>query len=121
MYRIIYTRWIDEVRRDNTRTANLVVLRNEDNFKSDTNHSGTRLTQSMDIQRALETLSQEHRAAIMLVSVEGYSYTEASTVLNVPVGTVASRVARARTLLGKLLSRRSHDRAHATRQARGER
>lgn len=121
MYRIIYTRWIDEVRRDNTRTANLVVLQNEDNVKSEANHMSTRLIRSMDIHSALETLSEEHRAAIMLVSVEGYSYTEAATVLNVPVGTVASRVARARTVLGKLLTRTSHDRTQPTRQAKGER
>ena len=120
MYRIIYTRWIDEVRKDKTRTANLVVLGNDDNFKSDAGQAGTRLTRSLDIHRALETLSEEHRAAIMLVSVEGYSYTEASTVLNVPVGTVASRVARARTLLGKLLARRPHRRSQPSRQAKGE-
>jgi RNA polymerase sigma-70 factor (ECF subfamily) len=75
----------------------------------------------LDIHRALEMLSEEHRAAIMLVSVEGYSYTEASTVLNVPVGTVASRVARARTLLGKLLYRRPQDPAQPTGQVKGER
>ena len=121
MYRIIYTRWIDEMRKDNNRTANLVVLRNEDSFKSDANRASSQIAHSLDIHKALEMLSEEHRAAIMLVSVEGYSYTEASTVLNVPVGTVASRVARARTLLGKLLSRRPQGPAQPTLQVKGER
>lgn len=39
----------------------------------------------------------------MLVSVEGYSYADAASVLEVPAGTVASRVARARNMLGRIL------------------
>lgn len=120
MYRIIYTRWIDEARKDNTRTANLVVLQNDDNLKSGANQSGNQLTHSLDISRAMDALSEEHRAAIMLVSVEGYSYAEASMALNVPAGTVASRVARARTVLGKLLTRTPHYRAQSSSQAKGE-
>jgi RNA polymerase sigma-70 factor (ECF subfamily) len=41
--------------------------------------------------------------ALMLVCVEGYSYAEAAAVMDVPAGTVASRVARARNMLGRIL------------------
>ena len=45
----------------------------------------------------------------MLIGVEGYSYAEAATVLEVPPGTVASRVARARAKLGELLYHRREE------------
>ena len=86
LYRIIYTRWIDKLRRGKSRSANLVVL------------SGADLP-------AAAAAKAEHHAAITLVSVEGYSYEEAASVLDIPVGTVASRVARARTMLGRLMAR----------------
>ena len=104
LYRIIYTRWIDKLRRGKTRTANLVVLGYEDTPVAASGKIGNDLAAALDIKKALEALPAEHHAAITLVSVEGYSYEEAASVLDVPVGTVASRVARARTMLGRLLA-----------------
>ena len=104
LYRIIYTRWIDTVRRGKTRSANLVVLTREDAPVAGNPMAGNDLATTMDIKDALGTLPAEHHAAITLVSVEGYSYVEAATVLDVPVGTVASRVALARNMLGRLLT-----------------
>ena len=49
-----------------------------------------------DIDAAMSRLSEEQRALVMLVLVEGYSYQEASDALGIPVGTVMSRLARAR-------------------------
>ncbi len=60
----------------------------------------------LDLQSAIDKLDNEQRAANMLIGVEGYSYAEAAAVLEVPPGTVASRVARARTKLGELLFNR---------------
>jgi RNA polymerase sigma-70 factor (ECF subfamily) len=48
------------------------------------------------LEAALNTLPDEQRAVLMLVVVEGCSYAETATLLNVPVGTVMSRLARAR-------------------------
>lgn len=47
-------------------------------------------------QAALETLPQDQRAAFLLVVVEGLTYREAAEALDVPVGTIMSRIARAR-------------------------
>ncbi len=49
-----------------------------------------------DIERALASLVQEQRAALLLVVLEGLSYREVAEVQGVPIGTVMSRLARAR-------------------------
>ena len=103
LYRIIYNRWIDITRRRKTRSTKLIVLSEQNKFKASDPHLGDRLNMVLDLQSALEKLDHEHRAVIMLICVEGYSYAEAATVLELPPGTVASRVARARTKLGTLL------------------
>lgn len=57
-----------------------------------------------DLDRCLSRLSPELRAVILLVSVEEFSYQEAARVLDVPVGTVMSRLSRARERLAALLA-----------------
>lgn len=49
-----------------------------------------------DIKRALSTLGEEQRVAILLLALEGLSYKEIAEAQNVPIGTVMSRIARAR-------------------------
>lgn len=56
------------------------------------------------LRAALELLSPENRAVLMLVSVEGYSYAEAAEILDVPVGTVMSRLSRTRKFLAGQLA-----------------
>lgn len=57
------------------------------------------------IQQALGKLSREHRSIVVLRDIEGFSYNEIADVLGVSVGTVKSRLARARTDLKKSLMR----------------
>jgi RNA polymerase sigma-70 factor, ECF subfamily len=52
-----------------------------------------------DMLRALKTLSEEQRSVLLLVSVEALSYAETARVLDIPIGTVMSRLARARDKL----------------------
>jgi RNA polymerase sigma-70 factor, ECF subfamily len=52
-----------------------------------------------DLERALARLPDEQRAVILLVGLEGMRYEEAASVVNLPVGTVRSRVARGRETL----------------------
>ena len=52
-----------------------------------------------EVHEAMQQLSEEHRSALMLICVEGLSYKEAAEVLQVPMGTVTSRLVRARKAL----------------------
>ena len=56
-----------------------------------------------DAARALQALCPEQREAIILVGAGGFSYEEAAAIANCPIGTVKSRVARARTALLDIL------------------
>lgn len=56
-----------------------------------------------DIARAIDALPEAFRMTVMLVDVEGFSYQEAAETLDVPVGTVRSRLKRARACLQKAL------------------
>jgi RNA polymerase sigma factor (sigma-70 family) len=59
--------------------------------------------QVRDLVRALGALSVEHRQILLLISLEGLSYREVAEVLDIPIGTVMSRLARARERLRSLL------------------
>ncbi len=52
-----------------------------------------------DLHRAIATLPNDYREALILREMEGLSYQEIAAVFNIPVGTVMSRLARARELL----------------------
>jgi RNA polymerase sigma-70 factor (ECF subfamily) len=56
-----------------------------------------------DIERALSTLVEDQRAALLLVVLEGLSYREVAAIQGVPIGTVMSRLARARAQMRAFL------------------
>ncbi|HZV49371.1 MAG TPA: sigma-70 family RNA polymerase sigma factor [Candidatus Dormibacteraeota bacterium] len=56
-----------------------------------------------EVVRAVERLPELHREVVLLVDVEGFSYKDAAEVLGVPIGTVMSRLHRARRQLQKAL------------------
>jgi RNA polymerase sigma-70 factor (ECF subfamily) len=58
---------------------------------------------SRDIERALASLVEDQRAALLLVVLEGLTYREVAEVQGVPVGTVMSRLARARAQIRAFL------------------
>jgi RNA polymerase sigma-70 factor (ECF subfamily) len=62
-----------------------------------------RAEQERRIQRALNRLSAEHRAVLILKDMEGQKYEEMADILGVPVGTIRSRLHRARAELRMLL------------------
>lgn len=63
----------------------------------------TLAAERMDLQQALAALSPPMREILLLVTVEEYSYAEAAGILDIPVGTVMSRLHRARERLRQLM------------------
>ncbi len=103
MYRIIQTLWIDDRRRAKTRGA---AVDPEEAGLSD-GGKGARLAEDRMmlgmVREAMESLPEAQRAVLSLVAIEGLSYKETAEVLDVPLGTVMSRLSRAReTLLPQL-------------------
>jgi RNA polymerase sigma-70 factor (ECF subfamily) len=63
-----------------------------------------------EVERALAQLPDEQRAVLALVAVEGLSYRETAEVLETPIGTVMSRLARARAALAAQLEPSTRER-----------
>ena len=57
-----------------------------------------------EITQALNTLSEEHRVVLVLRDIEGYSYEEIADMLGVNIGTIKSRLNRARLALREVLT-----------------
>ena len=56
-----------------------------------------------DVKTAVESLPEQFRMAVLLADVEGFSYKEIAEILDVPIGTVMSRLHRGRKALEKAL------------------
>jgi RNA polymerase sigma-70 factor (ECF subfamily) len=102
MFRIMRNLWIDEFRK--TRAT---LLDDPEKIHEVAGDDGDRTTESSLMlartQRAIADLPEEQRSALVLVCVEELSYREAAEVLEIPVGTVMSRLARARIALAEML------------------
>ena len=104
MFRIARNRFIDICR--SARHGAMVVMHAPD--EAATVHTdGVRAMEShlalQDVARALLALPQEQREALALVVIDGLSYREASDILDIPIGTLTSRLARAREALADLV------------------
>ncbi|TIQ61481.1 MAG: RNA polymerase sigma factor, partial [Mesorhizobium sp.] len=66
---------------------------------------------SREIIDALQAISPDRRAALVMVAIEGFSYAEAANILGVPAGTLMSRIARGRDELRGLLDDAARRRA----------
>jgi RNA polymerase sigma-70 factor, ECF subfamily len=65
-----------------------------------------------DLERAIASLPHEQRTTLLLIGLEGLKYEEVAQICDVPVGTVRSRLSRARTALHQKLEDGSHSRPH---------
>jgi RNA polymerase sigma-70 factor (ECF subfamily) len=73
-----------------------------------------------EVEAALEELPEPFRAAVLLVDVEELTYEEAAAALGCAVGTVCSRLFRARRLLAAALGEFARDRGFVSRKAGSE-
>ncbi|VXB77290.1 RNA polymerase sigma factor [Massilia sp. 9I] len=101
VFRIMKNAWIDEVRSRMRRDELFVPEEAGEHVGDDFAHAHQ---QRLAIQKAVSLLSEEHRLVVGLVLVDGMSYKDAAEVLEIPVGTLTSRLARAREALQQILS-----------------
>src|SRR5258708_2102222 len=100
MFKIVRNAWIDELRSRGRRDKIFLAAEAGDNIGTD---SMAREAELMSVQSAMARLPQDQREAVSLVLVEGLPYREAAEVLEVPIGTLTSRLARGREALQALL------------------
>lgn len=100
MFRIMQTTWIDEVR-SRERRSQTFVPEEEGEHVGVASHDAQ--IDAMAVRKAIAQLGDDQRIVVGLVLVEGLSYQEAAGVLDIPVGTLTSRLARAREALQTLL------------------
>jgi RNA polymerase sigma-70 factor, ECF subfamily len=96
MFRIAQNMFIDEVRASKRRGTQVDV----ETLEAVAGDDGRRITEARsDIERArqaIAALPDDQRALVALVIIDGQSYKEASAILDIPIGTVMSRISRAR-------------------------
>jgi RNA polymerase sigma-70 factor (ECF subfamily) len=100
MFGIMKNAWIDGLR---SRKRERAVVRGSDGMDDVADASHAAAEDRLSIVAAMERLPQEQRLAVALVLVEGLSYQEAADVMEVPVGTLTSRLSRGREALAALL------------------
>jgi RNA polymerase sigma-70 factor, ECF subfamily len=106
MFKIVRNAWIDELRSRGRRDKVFLAAEAGENVGTD---SMARETDLLAVQSAMARLPQEQREAVGLVLVEGLPYREAADVLDVPIGTLTSRLARGREALQAMLGTEGED------------
>lgn len=104
MYRIAQNIWLDRVRASKVRGEVVDVEAAEGLVGSDGRVVAESELTLKAVAAALARLPAEQRAVVALVCVEGASYKEAAEIAGVPIGTVMSRLARARRALNAHLN-----------------
>lgn len=119
MYRIAQNLWLDRMRAAKVRGTVIDV----DSLADLSDCDGRQVTESRltlaEVQRGITRLSAEQQVLIALVCVDGLSYKEAADVLELPLGTVMSRLSRARRNLHVGLYGHEQDAARTQAAATG--
>lgn len=106
MFRITRNLWISEIRKRGVRMGQGQVPA-EEASELVTPETGEHRVAASQLQAQILALPNDLRAVLLAVSVEGYSYAEAAELFDVPIGTVMSRVHRARKALAAELEQSS--------------
>ncbi len=101
LFTILHNQYVNYVRRS-VREGAMIELHENEPFLTRPPQQGHRL-ELRDLDRAIAKLPEEQRSAILLVGLEGMRYDEVAAILDVPVGTIRSRLSRGREALRKLM------------------
>ena len=100
---IMHSIWINQLRAQKVRSGNGLVDP-ETHLIQDGAHFMELKVATREIAAVVQRLPADQRTALVLVCVQGYRYKEAAELMNVPVGTVMSRLARARQYLAECIA-----------------
>lgn len=102
LFKIMHNLWRDEIRY-NVRAGLKLVTETDtstvDHFAS--TESPERQMLLEEVQQMINQLPEAQRTVLLLTAVEGFTYKEAAEILKVPLGTIMSRLARAREKIGQ--------------------
>jgi RNA polymerase sigma-70 factor (ECF subfamily) len=102
IFRIAQRIWLNELRSDAVRRGGKLVSSEE--IELPDSNAGPEMTSFVgQVLREVMALPEAQRATVMLVYVEGFSYSDAAEILEIPIGTVMSRLAAARARLASRL------------------
>jgi RNA polymerase sigma-70 factor, ECF subfamily len=101
LFTILHNQYVNQVRRA-IREGAPVGLSETEPMLTLAPHQDKRL-ELRDLERALAKLPAEQRTVILLIGLEGMSYEEVADIIDVPVGTVRSRLSRGREALRRLM------------------
>ncbi len=101
LFTILHNQYVNHVRRA-VREGSAVGLSDSEPALTTAPNQGKRL-ELRDLERAMAKLPEEQRSVLLLVGLEGMRYEEVAAVLDVPVGTIRSRLSRGRELLRQLM------------------
>jgi RNA polymerase sigma-70 factor, ECF subfamily len=100
LFTILHNQYVNHIRRS-AREGAAVRLTEREPMLARAPQQGKRL-ELRDLERAFAKLPDAQRSVILLVALEGMRYDEVATVLDVPVGTIRSRLSRGREALRRL-------------------
>jgi RNA polymerase sigma-70 factor, ECF subfamily len=100
MFGIVRNAWLDELRARGRRAR---VFASEESAERVGDASQSGHAETLVVQDALARLPEEQREAVALVLIEGFSYKEAAHIMEIPIGTLTSRLARGRAALQEML------------------
>ena len=103
LYRIMRNLWIDTVRARSRRQRHEAPEEEADAIGEDPRESMDSALELKRAMAAMEQLPDEQREIVALILVEGFGYREVSEMLDLPIGTVSSRLVRGRTALLAIL------------------
>jgi RNA polymerase sigma-70 factor (ECF subfamily) len=106
MFRLTQRLWINEIRKEAVRNGGGLSSIDEEDLV-DTKPDPEVNLLGREVLLEVMRLPEAQRATLLLVYVEGYSYSEAANLLEIPIGTVMSRLAVARSKLVKKYGSRS--------------
>ena len=104
LFRITHSIWLNELRAKTIRERHAFTSMETESIahtEQDNGHHGERSILLDQVMQSVECLPEGQRTVVLLACVEGFSYSETAEILDIPLGTVMSRLARARMTIGK--------------------